>query len=205
MSSASGKATLAPAKKTWSETMSTINYSFVAYVFLCIVIGFTAISQLMQSGRQWTAILVGIFFVTIFIFYGTRWFSNGKMKGYYTGVWPPLINTCPDYLVYYKKGTKDTCVDLIGVNRSGGLLRSWSIGDSPQNPPADNAKYFNYVYKPGMSPADMQVLCDAAQKSGLTWEGITNGDSCTFGTASTVLGPESQQTPSCAPALQPLK
>ena len=199
MSSPTENTALAKPTKTTSELLSTLNYSYIAYIFLSIIITITAVSQLMQSGRQWSTIMVGIFFILIFIFFSSRWFSSGKMKGYYTGIWPPLINTCPDYLVHYKKSGKDTCIDLIGVNRSGGLLKCWVKGDTITNPPADDAKYFNYTYKPGMSNSQLQVLCDNAQKAGLTWEGITNGDSCTFNSPSVVLGPDSQSTAACQP------
>jgi hypothetical protein len=91
---------------------------------------------------------------------------------------------CPDYLVYYKTATRrDTCVDLIGVNRSGGSLKSWTKEDA-NNPPQDSAKYFPYVYKPGMTGDKLRELCNAAMQYGLTWEGITNGESCTFTTSS---------------------
>jgi hypothetical protein len=94
-----------------------------------------------------------------------------------------MINMCPDYLVYFKRGNKDTCVDLLGVNRSNGSLQAWSKDDTPSNPPQTDAKYFNYVYKPGMTAAQLKQACDAAMQNGLTWEGITNGESCTFQTS----------------------
>ena len=177
-----------------------MNYSFIAYIFLSIVGGLTVCMKLMQSGRMWAAILCLVLFILIFVFYGIRWFSKGNLIGQYSGTWPPLINTCPDYLVYYKRGGKDTCVDLLGVNRSRGILRSWTQDDSAKNPPADDAKYFPHVYKPNMSNADLRILCDTAQQAGLTWEGITNGDSCTFNPESNVLGPNetAPSSSSCA-------
>jgi hypothetical protein len=176
-----------------------MNYSFIAYIFLSIIGGLTVCMKLMQSGRMWAAILCLILFILIFMFYGIRWFSNGKVIGQYSGSWPPLINTCPDYLVYYKRDNRDTCVDLLGVNRSRGILRSWTQDDSSTNPPADDAKYFPHVYKPNMSSADLRILCDTAQQAGLTWEGITNGDSCTFNPESNVLGPNTPGSSSCPP------
>lgn len=163
-----------------------MQYSFIAYVFLCIVVGFTVFQRLSGSGRMWAAILSLILFVLIFVFYGMRWFRGTDTTGLKTGSWPPIINMCPDYLVYFKQGNLDTCIDLLGVNRSGGILKPWTQEDSPTNPPADTAKYFNYVYKPGMSDAELKTLCNAAQQVGLTWEGITNGESCTFQPKETV-------------------
>ena len=177
----------------------SISYSMIAYIFLCIVIGITVPMKLMQSGRQTASFICLIFFILIFVFYGMRWFNHSSLTNY-TGSWPPIINTCPDYLLYYMRGKQPTCVDMIGVNRSGGLLKPWAKNDSPQNPPADDAKYFPYVYKAGMNPTDVQNLCILAQQAGLTWEGITNGESCTYNPPSTVLGPSSTATASCPPA-----
>ena len=177
-----------------------MDYYFIAYIFLCIVFGLTVNMQLFQSGRTWAALFCLVLFILIFIFYGMRWFSNGSVLGTYTGSWPPIINMCPDYLLYFKRGKVDTCVDLVGVNRSGGLLRPWSKGDNPTNPPADDAKYFPYVYKTGMNPSDIQTLCTMAQQAGLTWEGITNGESCTYNPPSTVLGAAAAAAAACPPS-----
>ncbi len=165
-----------------------MDYYFIAYVFLSIVIGLTTVSKLFQSTRVWAAILCLVLFGLIFYFYGQRWFQGTGRVGIYTGSWPPLINMCPDYLVYFKNGNKDTCIDLIGVNRSGGLLKPWTQDDTPSNPPADASKYFNYIHRADDKEDDMKKLCTLAQQAGLTWEGITNGESCTF-TSTSVLGP----------------
>ena len=159
-----------------------MDYAFIAYVFLAIVVTAGAGMQLFQSNRMWTAILVLILFTLIFYFFGIRWFRGTSLLGGYQGSWPPIINACPDYLVYYRRGQQDTCVDLLGVNRSGGVLVPWTQEDSPQNPPADDRKYFPYVYKSTMKAAELQQLCNYTQQAGLTWEGITNGESCTFST-----------------------
>lgn len=158
-----------------------MNYSFIAYIFICIVIGLGTFSTLIKADRMYSAILSLILFVLIFVFYGLRWFSGETSRFSYSGAWPPVINMCPDYLVYFKKGVQDTCVDLIGVNRSGGTLKPWTKEDNPSNPPEDENKYFRFVYKPGMTPEQLKTLCDAAQSAGVTWEGITNGESCTYG------------------------
>jgi len=183
-----------------SLQFSSFSYSFIAYIFLCIVIALGTTVMLMQTGRPIAGIICLVLFVFIFIFYGRRWFGRNS-TGSYSGTWPPIINMCPDYLLYFNRNGKDTCVDLVGVNRSKGALMPWTQGESPENPPANDAKYFMYVYKAGMNPADIQVLCDAALASGLTWEGITNGESCTYNPPSQVLGPGSVAQTTCAPTL----
>jgi len=170
-----------------------MDYAFIAYVFLAFVITAGAGMQLFKSNRMWAAILVLILFVLIFYFFGVRWFRGTSLLGGYQGSWPPIVNACPDYLVYYRRGTQDTCVDLLGVNRSGGVLVPWNQEDTPQNPPADDRKYFPYVFKPGMKPDELQKLCNFAQQAGLTWEGITNGESCTFTTATGAVASAAQK------------
>jgi hypothetical protein len=179
-----------------------MNFYFIAYIFLAIGVGLGVPFKLFQTGRMISAILFLILSIFIFIFFGVRWFSSGAVVGLYTGSWPPLINTCPDYLVYYKKGTVDTCIDLIGVNRSGGALAPWSQDDNPKNPPQAANKYFPFTYKAGMSNDQLQILCNSAQQLGLTWEGITNGESCVFAQSTQVLGPNTSKpvAASCPPA-----
>ena len=166
-----------------------MNFAFIAYIFVAIGVGLAVPMKLYQTERMWSAVIFLILSIFIFIFFGTRWFSTGNVVGTYTGSWPPIINTCPDYLVYFKKGNMDTCIDLIGVNRSGGALAPWSKDDSPSSAPTAANKYFPMTYKAGMAPDQIKVLCDAAQQLGLTWEGITNGESCVFAPPTQVLGP----------------
>jgi len=157
-----------------------MDYSFIAYIFLAVVVILGSFTTLINSDRMWTAILSLVLFILIFVFYGMRWFRGTNTIYTYTGSWPPIINMCPDYLVYFKTAQgMDTCVDLVGVNRSGGSLKPWSQEDT-SNPPQDSAKYFPYVYKPGMTADKLKELCTKSMEYGLTWEGITNGESCTF-------------------------
>lgn len=157
-----------------------MDYSFIAYILLCIVVGLTLFTSLSNSGRFWSALIVLIVSILIFVFYGMRWFSGTTSRFNYSGPWPPMINMCPDYLVYFKNGNIDTCIDMLGVSRGMGTLKSWTKEDNPNNPPQDPQKYFTFVYKPGMSASDMKNLCNATMQAGLTWEGITNGESCTI-------------------------
>ena len=163
-----------------------MDFSFIAYVFLCIVLGLGVFTQLSNSGRTWGGIITLILFILIFVFYGIRWFRGTSSVFNYSGSWPPIINMCPDYLVYFKKGTQDTCVDLTGVAKTQAVLAPWSSEDTTANPPASDTKYFKFVYKPGADATRMKLLCKETINAGLTWEGITNGESCTFTSPTTV-------------------
>ena len=167
-----------------------MSWSLIAYIFFCIVVGLGSFMQLLNSGRMLAAILCLILFILIFVFFGLRWFPGGESVFTYKGPWPPLINTCPDYLVYYNNNGQDTCIDMLGVSRNGNL-KSWTKDDNPKNPPADSSKYFPYTYKPGMSIEALNKLCQATNAAGLTWEGITNGESCyNFASQLTTVAPD---------------
>jgi hypothetical protein len=157
-----------------------MDFSLIAYILLCIVLGITLFRTLSNSGRFWGALIILVLSILIFVFYGMRWFAGDRSKFRYNGPWPPVINMCPDYLIYFKNGSTDTCIDMLGVSRGMGTLKPWTREDNPNNPPQDPQKYFAFVYKPGMNTAEMKNLCNATMQAGLTWEGITNGDSCTI-------------------------
>ena len=166
-----------------------MDYLLFAYIFVCIALGLGIFSQLNGSGRSWAGILSLILLILIFIFYGQRWFEGTSGKFSTTpGSWPPIINMCPDYLVYYKHGTgtsaKDTCVDMLGVSKNA-TLSLWTDSDTalpPELLSGSPTKYFQHVYKPGLKAEELKVLCNKAIEAGLTWEGITNGESCTYST-----------------------
>ena len=105
------------------------------------------------------------------IIYGARWFSTSTDKP----TWPPIINSCPDYLTYYERtipgGTEKTCIDTIGV-ANGTVLKQWPKDGTV---PRDNDSYFSLVTTTDNANGE---LCARAMAAGLRWEGITNGDGC---------------------------
>ena len=133
------------------------------------------------------AILFFIGSLAIFVIFGLKWFKAGSVFAKTPVPWPPTINTCPDYLVYYPRnkgdGTKDdTCIDLIGVSKNGGLkvFPKEALNDSTKVP-TDSNYYFSIKTDSISLNAKNQELCTKAITAGLTWEGITNGESCTSG------------------------
>lgn len=156
-----------------------MNYSVLAYVLVTIILGLSIVTSFFRTERYMTAILSLVLLILIFVFFGLRWFHSTPKLGEITQ-WPPVINTCPDYLIYFKKGTQDTCIDRLGVSTTNSL-QTWT--DEELNAPTSVQqpnKFFPYVYKKGMTAQQLQNLCQQAMVYGLTWEGITNGDSCTF-------------------------
>jgi hypothetical protein len=151
------------------------NWKFILYVIFAIIVTITSYVVINNSGRSITAfVTMGLFILTFVLFY-QRWFVIQPSKFNYEGEWPPVVNMCPDYLVYFRNGTKDTCIDLLGVNQSGGSLRAWTTDDNPENPPTDPSKYFPFIYKNDMTDSEIEDLKKKTSNIyNLTWEGITD-------------------------------
>lgn len=154
------------------------------YIIAAILIIPGGTFSVVKSGQSLSAILFFIGSLTIFIVFGLKWFSHGSIFSKTPVSWPPTINTCPDYLVYYGRpmpdGTKqDTCIDLIGVSKNGALkVFPKSHKESKDDVPTDNDYYFSLLTTSSDPNIKNQQLCQRAITAGLTWEGITNGESC---------------------------
>ena len=123
------------------------------------------------------AVLFFIGSLIIFIIFGLKWFGDKGLLSKTPVSWPPIINKCPDYLVNYGRntpdGVQDTCIDMIGVSKN----RSLDIFPKG-SPPTDDKYYFPLSTKSSDPVAKQAELCKRAISYGLTWEGITNGESC---------------------------
>lgn len=169
-------------------------FLYVAFSLLVILVGGY---QLATSGRMIAAVLFVILIIAVLAIYGVRWFrGDGSVFNKPVGQWPPSINTCPDYLTYYKRtksdGSKvDTCIDRIGVSRNGQLKvfpasggstdRSEQSSDSSAQsalPTADDACYFPLATASSDPVKKVGELCQRTIQYGLTWEGVTDGESC---------------------------
>jgi hypothetical protein len=149
------------------------------YIVLAILIGAGGTFKLYGSGLTISAGLFCIAALIIFIVFGLKWFKKGSMLSEAPVSWPPTINTCPDYLVYYGRSMpdgskKDTCIDLIGISKNGSL----KVFPKDGTPPTTDEYYFSLTTNAVESTKRNQELCQRAIAMGLTWEGITNGESC---------------------------
>ena len=160
--------------------------NLLMYIFVCVAILVGVPIQLYRGGRDLVAVLVFIGTLIISIFFGIRWFD--KLGGGDTGnKWPPVINTCPDYLTYFKRtttsasgstSTKNTCIDLMGVSKKPAILKPWGA-NSISNPPLDDGFYFNIDFVTKQDITKLEQMCEAALNAGVSWEGVTDGISCT--------------------------
>ena len=161
-----------------------MNWYLILYIFLAIVIGTYPTMVLYRSGRGVAAIVYVVCILLVLTFYGLRWLRYGPKYGNKGASWPPVINTCPDYLTFFNRpsdsapnGVTPTCIDFIGVSRNTGLTR-WHSEMSIDNPPTDDKYYFDLKTASANLTLRNQELCNRAMQMGLSWEGITNGESC---------------------------
>jgi hypothetical protein len=151
------------------------------YIIAALVVILFGTHKFFTTQRTVTALIFLAGSLAIFSIYGIRWF--GSDSSLFSGApvsWPPNVNTCPDYLMYFKRttssGSVDTCIDTIGVSRNSAL--SVFPADGTTNPPQNDSYYFPLATQ-STNPADKNnELCKRAIQYGLTWEGISNGESC---------------------------
>ena len=159
------------------------NIGLVIYVIgaISVITGGTLTAY--NGNKVLAAILFFMGATAIFVTFGLKWFSPGSLFAKTPVPWPPTINTCPDYLVYYGRdvnGVKqNTCIDLVGVSKNGGLkvFPKEAVNDATKVP-TDNLFFFSLQTDSSDTNAKNQELCTRAITAGLTWEGITNGESC---------------------------
>ena len=169
------------------------------YIIFALIAGIGGIMYFIKTSRNTSAIVYLIGAVSIFIVFGLKWFAgSGALFGQSSVKWPPYINTCPDYLTFYpvKNGTTtvNTCIDLIGVSKNG-VLKKYPKGDTTLVPKTNPAFFVVLPSTDVSNPALLKRFCRLAIKNGLTWEGITNGESCIAASGQT-MGIESDEADS---------
>jgi hypothetical protein len=174
---------------------------FNIYLLIFIVLAILTIMggsfSLNKGGNTIGAILFLIGSIIIFIVYGLKWFSPGSTFSETPVSWPPQINTCPDYLVLYNRTmpdgtTQNSCIDLIGVSKNGSL----KVFPKDANPAPTGADYYFSLQTQSTDPvAKNAELCQRAISFGLTWEGVTDGESCI--TPSGPVGPGGGSSNNC--------
>lgn len=164
---------------------------FIIYMIVSVIIVVYGTYQVLQLYQGLGALLFFIGSLYICIIYGIKWVGPGTDG---PSTWPPQINTCPDYLTLFPRtingNTEPSCIDTIGVANQGVLMKFPADGST--NPPSDPKYYFSLV----TTSADKNSeLCNKAIAAGLTWEGITNGESCITSTGQPGSAPGSAGCP----------
>lgn len=130
------------------------------------------------SNSQYIGLLIYLpVSVLIFVVYGLRWFGPEGIYKIQTAAWPPALNACPDYLTGYTipaanpSATKTLgCVDTMGISRNGGIT-IFKKGDTITASP--DPRFF-----PLNAGESRSALCSRVMTAGLTWEGVTDGETC---------------------------
>jgi hypothetical protein len=159
-----------------------MNIALFFFVVLSILIILGGTINPIKGGKTVTGVIFFIGSILLLVFFGTRWFGPDGVSvfgGVSSGsTWPPVINTCPDYLTFYTRtkpdGTKQkTCIDRVGVANSS------IMSVFPEDGDVNDDKYFFSIDNLPSDPAQQRMeLCKRAMSYKLTWEGITNGESC---------------------------
>jgi hypothetical protein len=161
--------------------MEDFNIYLGLYIVAAIIVISGGSMSMFRSGRMAAAILFIAGAIGVFTYYGIRWFGSDKSVFSQAPVpWPPTINTCPDYLIYYKRQKtpgqfEDTCIDKIGVSKNGNLKKIPDDGDINDG---NDEYFFSLATKSTATKDRLRELCRRCIQKGLTWEGICNGESC---------------------------
>jgi hypothetical protein len=152
--------------------INDFDIKLVIYVIGCILILTWGTYQVFQAFQMLGAVVYFAGALYVCIIYGIRWFKKNASS---TTIWPPVINTCPDYLTYYDRQVngkaEPSCIDTIGVSKKNKI----SIFPKDGSSTSDERYFFSLVTTTNNKKAE---LCQRANDAGLTWEGITNGESC---------------------------
>ena len=157
------------------------NIYLAIYVIVSIGIIAMGTMKLYNQSQTLGAAIYCIGVMLVCYIYGIRWFGPDALLSDTPVSWPPTINTCPDYLTHYTRiktdGTKEpTCIDLIGVAK-GTTLKKF-VTDYTGIVPTEDTSYFSLKTTSNDPATKNNELCFRAIGAGLTWEGITNGESC---------------------------
>ena len=164
---------------------SVLSYWAIAtYVVFSIILVIVGTQKLTPMGTG-LAVIYAIGSVLVLVFFGIRWFSK---PGTDSTNWPPTINMCPDYLTFVPNVASSRsvsgggCVDLLGVrSKDSGLVKA-NPSDLASLSSSNTNKLFEYT-APDVNAAlndlnMIQAICTRCQITGLTWEGVYDGDTC---------------------------
>lgn len=152
-----------------------MNIAKILFVIGSIVLGVLGIIHFSNSKQYISLLLFVPLTVWILVIFGLRWFGPEGEYNTQTVKWPPQLNSCPDFLVFYnrkasgKRPAMPTCIDKIGVSLN-------NIPDVfPEGGDSDSGDQYFFELIPGETRAD---LCKRLSDAGLTWEGVFDGQTC---------------------------
>lgn len=148
---------------------------FIFFILVSLVVILGSFYLKFNSKQPISAFMLSIGFLIISIVFGLQWFNlSGDANASSSGVWPPTISVCPDFLSLSSDASGNQyCIDTIGVSNppSGTGLQVWS---KTNNGPTSQ---FDLNLTVAQS-VRVKNLCDQCKLYGLTWEGVWDGITC---------------------------
>jgi hypothetical protein len=149
-----------------------MNYLFLFFIFATAVLIIGGTFSLFSGGKT---VLGSIYFLSTLIaaiVFGLRWFQpSGDLNKPTVSSWPPVINTCPDFLTLYNVGGTSYCIDTIGIVKPGGITQ-WT------DPTQTDTKYLFNLFLDLTGTARAKALCEECNTKLVTWEGVFDGATC---------------------------
>lgn len=161
--------------------LSALNFKLVAYVLFCIVFVIGTTFMIFSADTLARAVIYVVGAILVLVFFGMRWFGNAEQP---SGIWPPTINMCPDYLTFVPTisgAPRGGCVDFLGVSTQDGAFLKSQKSDLSSMTSGSTNKFFEFTandVQNARDAASMRRICDRCRSAGLTWEGIWDGDVC---------------------------
>lgn len=154
-----------------------MSFLYILYLLLAITITLGGMVVLIKSDRTFAGFLFLIGGILLFTYYGVRWFQSNSLTPtkYSSKTWPPVINTCPDFLTLNARNVggkqQRVCIDLDGVSNSG--MRKFT--DPVQ---INNENYIFNLHDNLKGAARLKAICQECRNKRVTWEGVYDGVSC---------------------------
>jgi hypothetical protein len=150
-----------------------MNFNLILYIVVSIMLISGSFYLNFSNGKSTQAMILGVGFLLVSVIFGLRWFSSVfKAPTNDSMVWPPKINTCPDYLTLTKVSGVYVCVDTVGVSQQQDVLAKWT--DANQT----DAKYLFNLSLDKVGSERVSALCNSCKAAKITWEGVFDGDVC---------------------------
>lgn len=156
--------------KEISSPMLEMDFWFIAYILISIVLGLAAVSYTYKRGQTISAMLLLVLLIAIFAFYGLRWFQGGSLKGT-TGTnipWPPIVNVCPDFMVSTQAldGAGNKIVYCLDTKNLYGLKSAAATNNLvASNISYNGAQYSGLIMTRGHKGTDVKNLAQDAGKA----------------------------------------
>ena len=148
-----------------------MNFQLILYIIASIMLISGSFYLNFSSGRRTQAVILAVGTLLVSVLFGLRWFSLNSPNAASAGVWPPVINSCPDYLTLTKVNGVFTCIDTIGVSQQPGMQK-WT------SPTQTDPKFLFNLELNKTGSERVTALCANCKTANVTWEGVWDGSVC---------------------------